>query len=685
MDLSLETRVARLPLVGQVFARRLKRLEIETAQDLLYHFPFRYDDYSVIAPIASLQDGETVTVQGEVEEMKNIYTKYGKKIQKAKIFDKTGSLEVVWYNQPFLVRAIYLGQMISLAGKVSRFGKNLVMESPDYETIKEAQASKYQLPKTLHTGRLVPVYPETRGVSSKWLRSRIRTVFEPLLDQIEDYLPNEILQKNNFLSLKEALYQIHFPKNMEMADQSRTRLAYDELFLLHLGGLKIKGGWEREVVGHRLSIAKYKTEISRFWDKIPFKLTGAQNKAVREIFADLAKSQPMNRLLEGDVGSGKTVVAAIAMYVSFLNGYQAALMAPTEILAFQHFDTISKILSPLGVKIALATGSRKGIPRDFNIIIGTHALLSQKLDFKNLGLVVIDEQHRFGVEQRAQLRQKGVNPHLLTLTATPIPRTVALTLYGELDLSFLNEMPPGRKVIKTWVVPQEKRQAAYLWIEKQIGEENIQVFIICPFIEESETLSSVKAAVKEYEHLQKEIFPDLEIALLHGKMKSKEKEAVIGDFREGKIEILVATPVVEVGIDIPAATIMLIEGADRFGLAQLHQLRGRVGRSLRQSYCLLFTQSSSYQVGKRLKAMESYHSGADLAELDLKLRGPGELYGTRQHGFPRLKIASFSDFDLIEKTRADAQKILAGDLNLDQYPLLQAKLKKITISKVAPD
>lgn len=685
MNLSFDTPVAQLPLVGPIFARRLKRLEIKTAEDLLYHFPFRYEDYSVISTLASLQPGETVTVCGTLETIKNEYTRHGKKIQKAQISDGTDSLPVIWYNQPYLVRTLRPGQKVNFSGKIDLFGNKLIMEVPDFELIRyNPDGSALE---TIHTGRLVPIYPETSKVSSKWLRSRLKAIFEPLLDQIEDYLPIPLLRENNFLSLKDALSQIHFPKNMEMVDRSRARLAYDELFLLHIGGLKIKREWEREVVGHPLSIAKYKTEISRFWDKIPFDLTGAQNKAVREIFTDLAKSQPMNRLLEGDVGSGKTVVAAIAMYISFLNGYQAALMAPTEILAFQHFETISKFLTPLGLKVALSTGSKKiGHENShFNIIVGTHALLSRKLELDNLGLIIIDEQHRFGVEQRAQLRQKGTNPHLLTLTATPIPRTVALTLYGELDLSFLNEMPPGRKVIKTWVVPEEKRQAAYRWIEKQIGQEKIQAFIICPFIEESETLSSVKAATKEYEHLQKEILPDFKIGLLHGKMKSKEKEAAISDFKEGKIDILVATPVVEVGIDIPAATIMLIDGAERFGLAQLHQLRGRVGRSSRQSYCLLFTESPSYQVNKRLKAMESYHSGADLAELDLKLRGPGELYGTRQHGLPQLKIASFSDFDLIEKTRADAQKILGSDLDLYQYPLLKAKLKKITITKIVPD
>lgn len=706
MELTLETPVAKLPLIGPTFARRLKRLGIETAEDLLYHFPFRYEDYSVVAPIGSLQDGETVTIQGEVSEMKNVYTRHGKKIQKAKVFDKTGSLEVVWYNQPFLVRTIYRGQKVSLSGKVSRFGKNLAMESPEYELLKEPLAASHQQLVTIHTGRLVPVYPETYGISSKWLRSRLRPLIEPLLTQIEEYLPNEVIDKHGLCALEEALAQIHFPKDKETAENARKRLSFDELFLLQLTGLKTKGEWEKETVGHRLSIAKYRKEIARFWEKIPFELTEAQKRAIKEIFADLAAEKPMNRLLEGDVGSGKTVVAAIAMYVTLLNGYQTTLMAPTEILAFQHYETISRVLSPLGVKIALATGSRKigimnnesGIKEnhnskfmihdssnEFNIIIGTHVLLSEKINFRNLGLVVIDEQHRFGVEQRAILRQKGINPHLLTLTATPIPRTVALTLYGELDLSYLDQMPPGRKEVKTWVVPAEKRPAAYGWIEKQIRQEGTCAFIICPLIEESETLATIRAATAEYEKLQKEVFPKLHLGLLHGRMKGKEKEAVINDFRNGKLDILVATPVVEVGIDIPNATIMFIEGAERFGLAQLHQLRGRVGRGEKQSYCLLFTEAQSPQAVRRLKALESLHSGAELAELDLKLRGPGEVYGTTQHGLPKLKLASFSDFVLIEKTHLAAQTIIKDDLGLDKYPLLQAKLKKVTIKRVSPD
>ncbi len=675
-------------MIGPVYARKLHRLNIKTAEDLLTHFPFRYQNFSLLSKIASVQEGEVVTISGKIEMIKNEYTRNRRRLQKAKIIDETGSLDVIWFNQPFLIRTLHAGDEVNLSGKIHRSGNKLVMESPDYE-LKRSDP--------IHTGRLVPIYPETAGLSSKWLRSRIYPLLKNLGDAFEEFLPTDILEKNELIDEKEAIKQIHFPDNEERAQLARKRLAFDELFLLQLKGLKLKREWAEETVGHRLSISKYKKEIEDFWNRIPFDLTDAQRRVIGEIFHDLSSEKPMNRLLEGDVGSGKTVVAAIAMYLAHLNGYQATLMAPTEILALQHYQTISNILKPLGVKIALLTGNKRLKEEDLesNIFIGTHALLSQKLKVQNLGLVVIDEQHRFGVEQRAALKQKGINPHLLTLTATPIPRTIALTLYGELDLSYLNQMPPGRKPVKTWVVPDGKRAAAYNWIKNQIQENGSQSFIICPFIEESETLSSVKAATVEYENLKKTVFPNLKMALLHGKIKPKERSEILEGFRMKKFDILVATPVVEVGIDIPGATIMLIEGADRFGLAQLHQFRGRVGRNDIQSYCLLFLTppgvkenpiSPSNRSLGRLKAMESHYFGAELAEIDLKLRGAGDIYGIKQHGLSSLKIASFSDFELISKTRKIAEEFLENHRSdLEKSPLLQAKLKKFKIENVSPD
>jgi ATP-dependent DNA helicase RecG len=443
-----------------------------------------------------------------------------------------------------------------------------------------------------------------------------------------------------------------------------------------------KLNWNKNLVSNPYSVEKFRDKIENFIIKLPFKLTNAQKRVIEEIFDDLAKSKPMNRLLEGDVGSGKTVVSAIAMYLSYLNGFQSVLMAPTEILAQQHYKTILQLLTPLKIKIGFATGNEKKKIDDFDVMVGTHAVLEKGISFEKLGLVVIDEQQRFGVEQRALIRGKGKNPHLLTMTATPIPRTIALTLYGDLDLSILDEMPVGRKQIKTWLVPPEKRNNAYSWIEKQIVDTKSQVFIVCPFIEESETMQTVKAASKEFENLKNNVFKNLKLGLLHGKMKAKEKEGVLEKFRTGKIDILVATPVVEVGIDIPNATIIVIEASERFGLAQLHQLRGRVGRGDKQSYCLLFTESLNPQTLERLKAMEKHNFGAELAELDLKLRGPGEIYGTMQHGRKMLKIASFSDFDLIQKVKREAEKIFP---NLKNYPELLEKLKRINLKQISAD
>ena len=593
----------------------------------------------------------------------------------------------------FLIAAgLKKGDAVSLAGKVDWFKNRVMLQSPQYEVI-------YKNGETIHTGRLVPIYNETRGISSKWLRRQISKILKEQIQFMNEYIPTSILKKNELIAFAQAIEQIHFPKSLEDAGKSRLRLAFDELFTLQLASLTRRAEWKNKFVGNQFSISKYDKDVENFLKKLPFELTNAQKKAVKEIFEDLESKKPMNRLLEGDVGSGKTVVGSIAMFLAFLNGYQSVFMAPTEILAQQHFETISKLLKPFGVTTSLKTGSikykvesikyekekihnTKYIIQNTDILIGTHAVLSKKINFKNLGLVVIDEQQRFGVEQRGVIRRKGKNPHLLTMTATPIPRTIALTLYGDLDLSFLSEMPRGRKIVKTWLVPKEKREDAYKWITKQIAGSIGQVFVICPFIEESETLTTVKAAIKEFERLKKEVFPNLKLGLLHGKLKSKEKDKILSDFKTGKLDILVATPVVEVGIDIPNATIMVIEAADRFGLSQLHQLRGRVGRGDKQSYCLLFTQSQNQMTVQRLKSMEEIYVGAQLAELDLKLRGPGELYGTAQHGVPSLKIASFSDFSLIEKTRKEAELIFP---KLKDYPLLLEKIKNQNTKQISPD
>lgn len=691
--------VATAGRIYRLYARRLEKLEIKTFADFLYHIPFRYDDFSLISKINRVQAGEIVTIQGTVSEIKNEFTKNFKRLQKAEIADDTGTIEVVWFNQPYLTKVIHHNDKIALSGKIDWFLRKIVMQSPDYEIITNSS--------NIHTGRLVPVYPETKGITSKWLRRQVYNLINENKNEFIEYLPDSTIAAHSLIAINQALEQIHFPQSIANANKSRQRLAFDELFLLQLSAMERKLNWNKNLISNPYSINEFKDKIDEFLDKLPFILTDAQKRVTEEIFKDLAKTKPMNRLLEGDVGSGKTVVSAIAMFLSYLNGFQSVLMAPTEILAQQHYFTISKLLSPFGIRVGLATGSKKlrimnnesrimdegkklhdsqfmihDSIHGFDVLVGTHAVLSKNINFKNLGLVVIDEQQRFGVEQRAIIRSKGKNPHLLTMTATPIPRTIALTLYGDLDLSILDEMPIGRKLIKTWLVLPEKRENAYIWIEKQIKNTKSQTFIVCPFIEESETMKTVKAASKEFGNLKNNVFTDLKLGLLHGKMKAKEKDKVLQRFRDGKIDILVATPVVEVGIDIPNATIIIIEASERFGLAQLHQLRGRVGRGDRQSYCLLFTESKNPQTLQRLKAMEKHNVGSELAELDLSLRGPGEIYGTAQHGRKILKIASFSDFTLIQKVRREAEKIFP---KLNNYPRLLEKLKTINLKQVSPD
>ncbi len=654
-----------------MYARRLENLGIYKLEDFLYHIPFRYEDYSLISDIGKIQAGETVTVRGKVESIKNVYTRGHKMLERALVSDKTGNINILWFNQPFLTKIIKQGDTVSLSGTVESERGKPQMISPDYEVVYGGKA--------IHTGRLVPVYPETKGISSKWLRRQVFKLLEEK-DQIREYLPEDLIKENKLMPLGEAFEKVHFPDNLDQATNARERLSFDELFEMQLASLIRKKSWQKKVIKTPMKIDTQK--IDGFIRSLPFTLTNSQTEAYKQILENLSSENPMNRLLEGDVGSGKTVVACIAIYAVFLNGFQSAFMAPTEILANQHFNTIKDFLSPFGLQVALATGTSKSKTGKFDVIVGTHALVYDKVTFDNLGLIVIDEQQRFGVEQRAKIRGKGDNPHLLTMTATPIPRTVALTMYGDLDLSILKDMPTGRKQVKTWLVPPVKRDGAYDWIKQNVIKNKEQAFIVCPFIEESENMISVKAATKEFERLKTQIFPTLRLGLLHGKLKTGEKDEILDKFKRGQIDILVSTPVVEVGIDIPNATIMLIEEAERFGLSQLHQLRGRVGRSDKQSYCLLFTQSKNDVTLKRLKALETIYSGAELAELDLKLRGPGQIYGTVQHGIPRLKVASFSDFELIEKTRIEAQKILD---NINKYPALLEKVNNLSSKDVSPD
>lgn len=711
-------------MVGPTYAKRLAKLEIRTVEDLLYHFPHRYEDTSRITKIGNLKAGEPATIIGSLVSARNIFTRSSKRLQKALIADDTGQIEATWFNQPYLVKTLQNAQHLALSGIPNFFGHQLTFSSPEYEILsrKEAQQifagrsgqanslaktpidkvtaevkplrpKKFQLSgyrPLIHTGRLVPIYPETYGVSSKWLRSRLAPLLKEVDDLIIDWLPKTIQSSEKLEPLSTSLKEIHFPTSAQAAEKARKRLAFDELFLLQLASQKRKFLWLHKKLSHPLTIDQNK--ILEFIGSLPFTLTPAQTRSIKEILDDLQRHVPMNRLLQGDVGSGKTVVAAIAAYATYRNGLKTILLAPTEILAQQHLKTLSTVFANSGATVELITSSSskllkaKSYKLAANITVGTHALLFRDIP-ENLGLLVVDEQHRFGVEQRAKLLKAPKTPHLLSMTATPIPRTTALTVYGELDLSIIDEQPRGRKKVKTWVVPAKKRTAAYEWIESEIAKYKTQAFIVCPLIKESEaeSLSQVKAAQEEYEHLKQNIFPHLQLGLLHGRMKSKEKDAVIQAFRQKSLDILVSTPVIEVGIDIPNATVIVIEAAERFGLAQLHQLRGRVGRGDRQSYCLLFPSIDETTALDRLKAMEKHHSGFTLAEIDLKLRGPGEMYGLKQHGFTRLKVASFSDHTAIAKTHHYAKKLIATDPELIQSPLLKQKLDALLTREIEPN
>lgn len=651
--------ITNLPKIGPVFEKKLKKLGIDTIEDLFYHVPSRYMDYSHVTTIKDLKVGEVSTIHAKIVSLKNIYSKKGLKMQIGSVEDSSGKITILWFNQPFLIKTLYPGRLISLSGKVGFFNRKPCLTSPDYELLTEEDG------ETMHTGRLVPIYPETSGLSSKWIRRKIKETYK--MADIKEFLPQDILTRFDLVKLKNAINFVHFPENLEQAERGKKRLAFNEILKLEVRNEIRKLNWRKNKVVHKIKVDH--KSVQQFIDSLPFTLTDPQKKVIDEILSDMNKDIPMNRLLEGDVGSGKTVVAAVGMFTAFINGYQSVIMAPTQILATQHYYTLKKLFEKFNVRISLVTSTTKKSDLGRNdIFVGTHSLIQSKISFDSVSFVVIDEQHRFGVKQRETLIQKTAKIsgkkgtlHVLTMTATPIPRTVALTAYGDMDLSVISEMPKGRQKVKTWLVPENKRNGAYEWIRKQIVKFESQAFVVCPLIEDSEaeTLLDVKSATFEFEKLKSlPQFSNLKLGLLHGRLKNKEKEKVLKDFKDKKIDILVTTPVVEVGIDIPNATIMVIEAAERFGLAALHQLRGRVGRGIKKSYCLLFSNLHSGKAYKRLKAMEKYYSGFELAELDLKLRGPGEIFGTAQSGFPELKIASWTNLELIKAAKEVSVSII---------------------------
>ncbi|MGD2148915.1 MAG: ATP-dependent DNA helicase RecG, partial [Anaerolineae bacterium] len=643
-------------------------LGLQTIRDMLFFLPHRYNDYSQLKSINRLEYGEDVTIIGSVRKANLYRTRAGRPIFKTVLTDGTGSVQITWFNQPHLARAIRPGQQIVVSGKVDEYLGRLCFTSPEWEPLRE---------ELLHTNRIVPVYPLTEGIGGKWLRRLMRRTITYWARLLPDYIPTSVLETEGLLDLETAILEAHFPTSGELLTRARQRLAFNELFVLQLALLRQRRLW-RSQPGQPVPVQE--DLLQAFLQGLPYQLTRAQQQALRQVIADLRSDQPMTRLLQGDVGSGKTVVATAAMALTAATAAQAALMAPTEILARQHYQTITGFLrQTLGVdlNVQLLTGSVAAQQRDaiygglangdIDIVVGTHALIQETVQFRNLVLAVVDEQHRFGVRQRGALRQKGYHPHLLVMTATPIPRSLQLTVWGHMDVSVIDQMPPGRTPITTRLILPAARERAYAFVRQQV-ESGRQAFIICPLVEESDHMQA-KAAVEEHERLQQRVFPDLRLGLLHGRMTGEEKDAGMARFAQGELDILVATSIIEVGIDVPNATVMLIEGADRFGLAQLHQFRGRVGRGEHPSYCLLISDSSSDQAQERLKAVEATNDGFELANKDLEMRGPGEFLGTRQSGFSdavlSMELASVADLRLVQRAREAARRLVDIDPPLE--------------------
>jgi len=683
----LKTPVRYFKGVGPKRGVLLSKLGIQTAEDMLYYLPARYEDRSNFTAIKDLRAGEPQTVRGEVITFGTRLTKARQYVFQMALTDQTGFIHAVWFNQPYLKDYFKKGDRVVLHGKVERHEKLQIVQ-PEYEIVKEDDVD------SLNMGRIVPVYASTAGLAQRYLRSLVDEAILKCQKLLHESLPTYILARERLVDIKFAIRNIHFPSTFENLEKAYRRIVFEEFFMLQLAlALKKKDMKKEEGLSHKVGGGLGDSLVK----SLAFELTGAQKKAIADIERDMSSSRPMNRLLEGDVGSGKTVVAAYALLVTVQNGFQGVMMAPTEVLARQHFIVLSELLMPLGINVALLIGGidekMRGqiyseiLEGKVNIIVGTHALIQEPVAFKKLGLAVIDEQHKFGVTQRAALKQKGYNPHILVMTATPIPRTLALTVYGDLDISIIRELPKGRKPIATYWVEEEKREKVYNFIKEEL-EKGRQAYVVCPLIKEGpgapahETAGGAgrgkgRGAEDIFEKLKNEIFSNYRVGLLHGRMNSKEKEQAMKDFKKGKIDLLVSTVVIEVGVDVANASVMLIENAERFGLAQLHQLRGRIGRGEHESYCILLADPKTDEARGRLKAIEGTLDGFQIAEADLNMRGPGEFFGTRQHGLPEIRFGNIlKDFDIMEAARREAFGLIARDPNLveEHHRLLKDRL-----------
>ena len=669
---TLNTDIRYIKGVGEARAKSLAKLGITDLRSLLSYFPRAYDDRRAYKKIADLIPGENACACAVIAgEPRLSRIRKGLDLVKLRAVDETGALELTYFNQSYLKNTFHTGDAYVFFGRAEGTPSRPQMTNPLFE-----REGAHQI-----TGRIMPIYPLTAGVSQSMLYKAVEQGLAACVDELPDILPEDVRLVYQLCHTRFAYENIHFPTDDEALSAARRRLAFEELFLLALG-LKLLRERRMFVAGKQCK----KVDLSPFFTSLPFSLTGAQRRAIGDIARDLTGKRPMNRLVQGDVGSGKTMVAAAAIYMAAKTGLQCALMTPTEILAEQHYRSLAPLLEPLGIPCALLTASTMAKERralnerlrsgELSLVIGTHALLSPDVQYQNLGLVVTDEQHRFGVNQRAALSAKGDDPHLLVMSATPIPRTLALMIYGDLDVSILNELPPGRQKIDTFAVPSSYHERIYAFLRKLVAEGR-QAYIVCPMVAENDELPDERKAVTAYaETLQKEVFPDLRIAPIHGKMKPKEKDAVMRAFAAHEIDVLVSTTVIEVGVDVPNAALMLIENAECFGLSQLHQLRGRVGRGRHKSYCVLVSDNKGEENKQRLKVMSSTSDGFAIAEEDLKLRGPGDFFGSRQHGLPSLRVADLScDLSLLHETQSAAEQLLAADPALKKHPLLKARVE----------